>query len=397
MWSEKINLTDLREMDSTLRDIMNRNKAKYKLQLNSILYLPRNKGGRGIKNMEITYKQLKVKSALKLVTETEPRIRIVRIYQENRIRKGRSSLLKDAKQYVKEDFDSELITLEDTFEFKYKKHEEEVITQNIDCVKKLLKNINQKKLKQETLDASWQGVLMKIRDADADLIKEDCFSWLSKWKDCPTNIINNLHSIYLQIIPTLSFLNYRMPTGNNSVLCRLCKEGNETVKHLLSNCKYFLNTAYERRHDKSLQHILLKYLYNKRFIDKSPPWFSKVNIKPIYKDKESVITWNIPEYSGYERNENTSPLRPDGKIILHKDKKVYILENSIPWVENRSIKFNEKQDKYREIVQSIKADYPQYEVKQLTFIMDCLGGFSSNLKANLKHLEFKENECKVII
>ena len=64
MWSEKINLTDLREMDSILRDIMNRNKAKYKLQINSILYLPRNKGGRGIKNLEMTYKQMKVKSAL---------------------------------------------------------------------------------------------------------------------------------------------------------------------------------------------------------------------------------------------------------------------------------------------------------------------------------------------
>ena len=56
---------------------MNENRAKYKLQLNEILYLPRSKGGRGLKCLETTYKEIKIKTAMKLITETEPRMKMV--------------------------------------------------------------------------------------------------------------------------------------------------------------------------------------------------------------------------------------------------------------------------------------------------------------------------------
>ena len=392
-----MNLKDLREMDGSLREVMNRNQAKYKLQLNSILYLPRNKGGRGIRNLETAYKQLKIKSAIRLVQEKEPRMQIVNNFERNRIRKEKSSVYKDAIAFAEHDFDSELMMLEDNFIFKYRKEEEELTTQDVECVKRILKEVNLKKLKKESEVASWQGVMLRNREGDDELIREECFSWLSKWKDCPTKMINNLHSIYLQTVPTLSFQNYRMPTGNNNSTCRLCKEGNETVKHILSNCKYFLNTAYIRRHDKTLQHILFKFLTKKQFISRCPPWYSNVNIKPIYDNDEATITWDIPEYTGYESNEDIRPPRPDGKIVMHKERKIYVLENSIPWVENRSTKYEEKEDKYRRIVQSLKVDYPQHEVKQLTFIMDCLGGFSICLKQSIKQLGFDDKECMNII
>ena len=40
MWSERIRITDLREMDTIIRKILNSYSAKYSLQLNSILYIP---------------------------------------------------------------------------------------------------------------------------------------------------------------------------------------------------------------------------------------------------------------------------------------------------------------------------------------------------------------------
>ena len=123
-----------------------------------------------------------------------------------------------------------------------------------------------------------------------------------------------------------------------------------------------------KRHDKSLQLILFKYLFNKGYINKCPPWYSNINIKPIYENKEATITWDIPEYSGYELDENIRPPRPDGKIVLHNEKKIFVLENSIPWVENRKTKFDDKEEKYRQIVQSLRADYPQYFYFYLFFI-----------------------------
>ncbi len=56
MWTERFNLDDLREIDTCIRNVMNKQKAKYKLQVNCSLYLPRSKGGRGLKKIENTYK-----------------------------------------------------------------------------------------------------------------------------------------------------------------------------------------------------------------------------------------------------------------------------------------------------------------------------------------------------
>ena len=52
---------------------MNENRAKY------ILYLPRSKDGRGLKCFETTYKEIKIKTAMKLITETEPCITCVNL------------------------------------------------------------------------------------------------------------------------------------------------------------------------------------------------------------------------------------------------------------------------------------------------------------------------------
>ena len=70
---------------------------------------------------------------------------------------------------------------------------------------------------------------------------------------------------------------------------------------------------------------------------------------------------------------------------------------SVPWIENRKIKEAEKIEKYVHIVQSLKVDHPGYEVEQLTFIMDCLGGFSISLKQNIKKLGFDETQCSSIL
>ena len=100
MWSEKFNLGDIREMDILIRNILNKVKAKYMLQANSSLYIPRNKGGRGLKNLETTYKKIKVIAAMNLLTKNDPRMECVRKFEMNRMKKGRSSILIDAVRSV---------------------------------------------------------------------------------------------------------------------------------------------------------------------------------------------------------------------------------------------------------------------------------------------------------
>ena len=70
---------------------------------------------------------------------------------------------------------------------------------------------------------------------------------------------------------------------------------------------------------------------------------------------------------------------------------------SIPWISNRKSKFIEKEEKYVNIVQRLKIDNPGFEVKQLTFIMDVLGGYSKELVTNLKYLKFTKIDIDKIL
>ena len=264
-------------------------------------------------------------------------------------------------------------------------------------VNNVLKYNDREDLIAKICTSTWQGVILKARYNDSTLIMNKCFSWLSRWKDCPTENINEIHSNYLQIIPTLSFKKFRGDENIQSNVCRLCKNGMENVKHLLSNCEKFLATNYKRRHDGAIKLVLFKFLRKNNFICLCPPWYSNIQIKPRYEDENITILWDIPEYSGFNDQDENHILRPDGKIILKKEKQIFILEMSVPWIDNRATKFEEKEAKYHRVVQNLKIDNPGYKVNQLTFIMDCLGGHSQDLETNLKALKFDTREIENIV
>ena len=126
------------------------------------------------------------------------------------------------------------------FLLHYYKDGYNINTSKINEAKEILKTNDINHTLEKLCEASWQGVTLKNRYADNDLILNGCFTWLTKWKDCPTEIINEIHSLYLQIIPTLSFTKYRGDKTVISTHCRLCADGIESVKHLLSNCQKIL-------------------------------------------------------------------------------------------------------------------------------------------------------------
>ena len=70
---------------------------------------------------------------------------------------------------------------------------------------------------------------------------------------------------------------------------------------------------------------------------------------------------------------------------------------SIPWITNRKSKLDEKENKYSNIIQSLKVENPGYLVKQVTFIIDCMGGYSKDLFDNLKLLDLTRAEVDSII
>ena len=79
-------------------------------------------------------------------------------------------------------------------------------------------------------------------------------------------------------------------------------------------------------------------------------------------------------------------MRPDGKLKLinENEHKLFLLEMSVPWMWNRTTKLKEKVDRYEHILVGYRLDYPNYEVEQLTFIMDVFGGYDNVLVKNIE-------------
>ena len=75
---------------------------------------------------------------------------------------------------------------------------------------------------------------------------------------------------------------------------------------------------------------------------------------------------------------------------------IYVLEQTIPWITNRETKLVEKESKYESVLRNLKITFPDYKVKQLTFVMDALGGFSAHLQSNLKEIFNDKQQIDVI-
>ena len=213
-------------MDQIIRDVLNSAHAKYSLQLNASLYLPRNKGGRGLRKLETTYKKMRIKAALNLFTSPDPRMMCVKMFEEKRMKNNRTSVIKDATKYAKEDFNITLELLDNDFSVHHEIDGNHVSTSDKKKVAMILKVNDSNNLLEEVCSATWQGVILNNRHNDSTLVLDKCFMWLTRWKDCPVEIINDFQSIYLQTVPTSTFKKYR-DHPNIPTTCRLCAGGGD--------------------------------------------------------------------------------------------------------------------------------------------------------------------------
>ena len=101
-WATKFPINVIKEMDSIIRQNMNINGCKHTNQLNAINYLPRNKGGRGLKCLEDSYKISKIKLTIKMIEEDDHRLSIVKDFHKFHLDTNSYSIIKDSIKYASE-------------------------------------------------------------------------------------------------------------------------------------------------------------------------------------------------------------------------------------------------------------------------------------------------------
>ena len=102
MWTQHWPITELRVIDREARKIICENGGKHPLSSAAIIYLAREKGGRGLRLVEREYKLTEIKAAIKLCQNMDPSMRAVQQFEERAVEKGHTSLMKEAHTFAEE-------------------------------------------------------------------------------------------------------------------------------------------------------------------------------------------------------------------------------------------------------------------------------------------------------
>ena len=167
-WSQKFSINSLKEMDIIVRKSMNKCGAKHTNLLNPVLYLPRKKGGRGLRSIEQTYKEIKLKSAIKILEHGDKRMKLVEHFQKNCMIKGRASIFTSAKVYA-EEMNLDLNIDKDTYSIKVKDGEELCGLKEVH--NKMAFHRNNSNL-SSIMSSTWQGLIInsRLEDDNQDIL-----------------------------------------------------------------------------------------------------------------------------------------------------------------------------------------------------------------------------------
>jgi len=108
---------------------------------------------------------------------------------------GHSSLVKEAVNYAKEMGLQLYLEYPSPTCMKY--YSEEVIT--AEKLKAELSRGLEQKTWKAVHEQSWQGKLTSLRREDKSLNFDECFWWISGWKQCPTRIGAGMFELYEQL------------------------------------------------------------------------------------------------------------------------------------------------------------------------------------------------------
>ena len=143
MWTQQWPITGLLQIDREARKIVVENGGRHPCGSNALLYLPRSKGGRGLRSVKMEYKATKVKGAVRLYCNEHPAMKMVRDFEERAEEMGWRSMVKEAFRFAEE------LGLELDLEHPR-------------SVKTKVRKRQDEKLEEEVRNQRWQGSLSYI-------------------------------------------------------------------------------------------------------------------------------------------------------------------------------------------------------------------------------------------
>ena len=333
MWTVDWRLNDLRQLDRETRKVIQEHGGMHNSGSSKLLYLPTYQRGQGLIEIETIYKITKMKVSNYLMRSEDPRLQLVRRFEEMKVAKGLKSVLKDAANYAKGlgititfDKAKTVLTNEDqkTIEVQQAspKHISNFLTQAKNSI-----------YMKETSEQKWLGAFTTAQSEDKEMATDVC-KLLQKWRNIPDIVYSVNTNLRQQLLPTKTYEKTKLHQHVDDLKCRMCSQKQETVTHIMSACPKIAQSLYTSRHDKMLRpyyhYLLSAYGFNEE-IQRVKDGFKQQY--PDYKVNQVNVVFDfLAEYHQSLKNDLNEHLT--GK---NEEETQYLIMKSQKWIISQNV------------------------------------------------------------
>ena len=317
---------ELKEMDRSTRKVMNMYRALHPRDSVARLYLPRKEGGRELLSIEDS-------------------VDLAILGLENYVQQSDELLHASVRAAVKE---SETVK-----EFKKRRKEE-----------------RRTELKEKALHGQFFRQTQECRD-------EETWRWL-KAGELEKETEGLLMAAQTQSLRT-NAIKAKIDKSQDDPNCRMCKQSEETVCHITSQCPKLAQKEYKRRHDcvaRSLHWNLCK----QNAIECCSKWYEQ-QPDSVIETEQVRILWDFT----IQTDNTIQARRPDVVIVNKIEKTCHIVDVAIPGDERVLVKETEKIEKYDELRRELERLW-KVKAKVVPIIVGALGTVTRNLNSYLKEI-----------
>ena len=348
---------DLKQLNINTRKTMNMNRSINRRSDIHRLYLPRNLGGRGLRNIEDEYLSRIPTYYKHLLTEKNNNRFVYKILTENNIIESVATSICETYQIDMNDTDLTPIAI---------------------AVK--IKNELKKFNKGRWFEKPIHGYLPKKQEQIPNVDKRYSYAWL-KSNSLTSEVENYICTLQEQEIYTNARRKLHETNlskkENIDAACRLCKKNDETVEHILTACPQISSSLYlEVRHNYVAELIYkeLTKIYKLDYNGKTP--------QRIVTNETSEIWWDekVKLPTGVKHN------KPDIIVWNKEEKECQVIDISTPADRNINTKIKEKYDHYYPFISELQRVYPNYRYKIIPIVSGALGLIPDNLEKMLKEI-----------
>ena len=171
-----------------------------------------------------------------------------------------------------------------------------------------------------------------------------------------------------------NFVKFHRDKTGESPLCRMCRVENETVSHIVSECKMLVKKEYKKKHDNACRYIHWKRCVKHDF-QKAQQWY-ELEPEGVIENKGYKILWDFT----IQCDVKIEAQRPDGVVIDKTKKEVKIVDVTIPGDEGVNEREVGKIEKYKVLKDEIARMWDMKEVIVIPVVVGALSAISAGFE-----------------